>query len=283
MKVLLSIFGIQVYFFGVMIALGLLAGIYISYKEMKRKGLEADNVYDLALYGIVSAILGARIFYIVFYNFSFYINNLSEIIKISEGGLSIHGGLIGAFLFGFYYFRNKKLNFLKYADAITPGIILGQAIGRVGCDVFGKVLTSSYPWGVERQGQLVHPTQVYEFLLNYIVFYLLWRKRKSIKYNGQLFVWYLVLFAVNRSIVELYRYNPSIMGRFSISHLLSVGLIIAAFIISILIKRKENKVLDHKKENEELLLDNRTTGIKEFIILVILIIISLIIFYTVQS
>lgn len=283
MKVLFSVFGVQIYFFGVMIALGILAGIYISYKEMKRKGLEADIVYDLALYGIGSAILGARIFYILFYNFSFYINNPSEIIKISEGGLSIHGGLIGAFLFGLYYFRKKKLNFLKYADAIVPGIILGQAIGRVGCDVFGKVLTTSYPWGIERQGQLVHPTQVYEFLLNYVVFFLLWRKRKSIRYNGQLFVWYLILFAINRSIVELFRYNPSIIGWFSISHLLSIVLILIAFNISLLIKKKENTGLDNKIEIEEHIVDNRTMRIKEFIVLVILIIISLIIFYTIQS
>lgn len=283
MKVLFDIFGFPIYFFGVMIALGILAGISISYKETRRKGLEPDIVYDLAIYGIGSAILGARVFYILFYNLSYYLNNPSEIIMISEGGLSIHGGLIGAFLFGLYYFRKKKLNFLKYADAIVPGIILGQAIGRVGCDVFGKVMKSSYPWGVERQGQLVHPTQVYEFLLNYMVFYLLWRKRRNIRYNGQLFVWYLVLFAFNRSIVEFFRYNPSIIEWFSISHLLSIGLILAAIIIGSLIKKKKNKSCDNNIKNDENISDNRLTWLKEFIYLIVLIIISLIIFYAIQS
>lgn len=283
MKVLFSILGFPIYFFGVMIALGILAGIFISYKEVKRKVLETDTVFDLAIYGIGSAILGARLFYILFYNLSYYIDNPVEIILISEGGLSIHGGLIGAFLFGIYYFRKNKLSFLNYADAIVPGIILGQAIGRIGCDVFGKVLTTSYPWGIEQQGQLVHPTQVYEFLLNYIVFFILWRKRRNIKYNGQLFVWYLVLFAFNRSIVELFRYNPSIIGWFSISHLLSIGLIIAAIIISILIKKKENISLDSIDKNREFNAENRITRIKEIIYLIVIIVISLIIFYAVQS
>lgn len=175
------------------------------------------------------------------------------------------------------------MNFLKYADAIAPGIILGQAIGRVGCDVFGKVLTTSYPWGVERQGQLVQPTQVYEFLLNYVVFFLLWRKRKSVRYNGQLFVWYLVMFAINRSIVELFRYNPSIIGWFSISHLLSIGLILAAIIISIFIKKKEIIELNNDLGYIKNMSDNRITMVKEFIYLAVLIVISLIIFYTVQA
>jgi phosphatidylglycerol:prolipoprotein diacylglycerol transferase len=284
MKVLFNFFGIPIYFFGVMIAFGLIAGILISYQELKRKKLEANRVLDLATYGIVSAIIGARIFYIIFYNPSLYLKNPIEIIMISEGGLSIHGGLIGAFLFGIYYFRKHKLSFLQYADAIAPGIILGQGIGRVGCDVFGKVMNSTLPWGILRNGQLVHPTQIYEFLLNYAVFYILWRKRKNIKYNGQLFVWYLILFGINRSIVELFRYNPSIIGWFSISHLLSIGLILVSIIIKTLIMTNRNTVhLSADKKNAVNLEDKSREWLKDLLFVIILIVISLLIFYRVQT
>lgn len=283
MKILLTIFGFPIYFFGVMIALGLIAGIFISHIEVKRKNLETDRVLDLAIYGIISAIVGARLFYILFYDLSYYIKNPADIILISEGGLSIHGGLIGAFIFGVCYFRKHKLSFLHYADAIAPGIILGQGIGRVGCDVFGKIMITSLPWGIERQGQLLHPTQVYEFILNYIVFFILWRKRKNIKYNGQLFVWYLVFFAINRSVVELFRYNPSIIGWFSISHLLSIGLIIIALIIRVLIINNKNMIISNNNEGNEIATDKNDSWPKDIFYVASMIIVSIIIFYIVQS
>jgi prolipoprotein diacylglyceryl transferase len=284
MKILFNVFGLHIYFFGLMIALGLMVGIFMSYYEVKRKKLETDRVFDIALYGMISAIVGARIFYILFYDLSYYLKNPKDIIFISEGGLSIHGALIGAFIFGFLYFRKHKLSFLQYADAIVPGIILGQGIGRVGCDVFGKVMNSTLPWGIERQGQLLHPTQVYEFILNYIVFYILWRKRKYINYDGQLFIWYLVLFAINRSVVELFRYNPLIIGWLSISHLLSLGLILTAIIVRVYISYR-------KKLNNSFSIENNsdiTTGesadwLKELLYVFIMISISILIFYFVQT
>jgi phosphatidylglycerol---prolipoprotein diacylglyceryl transferase len=100
MKILFYIFGFPVHFFGVMIAFGFLAGIILSFYEVRRKNLDTERLFDLAIYGIISAVIGARIFYIIFYDLSYYLKNPAEIILISEGGLSIHGGLIGAFLFG---------------------------------------------------------------------------------------------------------------------------------------------------------------------------------------
>lgn len=285
MKILFYIFGFPVHFFGVMIAFGFLAGIILSFYEVRRKNLDTERLFDLAIYGIISAVIGARIFYIIFYDLSYYLKNPAEIILISEGGLSIHGGLIGAFLFGIYYFRKHKLSFLQYADAIVPGIILGQGIGRVGCDVFGKVMMSSLPWGIERQGQLLHPTQVYEFLLNYIVFFILLRKRKNIKYNGQLFVWYIVLFSINRGIVEMFRYNPSIIGWFSISHLLSVLFIIVAMILRFVINHRNPIVLTSADNIDDI--DKKADGlsvcIKELAFVLIITVISILIYYTVQS
>lgn len=281
MKILFHIFGLPVHFFGVMIALGILAGIIVAYLEAKRKKLDTDRISDLALYGIISAVIGARLFYILFYDFSYYLNNPIDIIKINEGGLSIHGGLIGAFVFGLFYFKKYKLNFFKYADAIAPGIILGQAIGRVGCDVFGKVMTEALPWGIERQGMLLHPAQLYEFVLNYIVFFILWRKRKNLRYDGQLFLWYIILFSINRGVVELFRYNPAIAGWFSISHLLSFIMILGAIIVMFILKNKKHNHTEADMTETDF---NKSFDlIKDIMIVLLLIAISVFIFYTVQA
>lgn len=280
MKILFHIFGIPIHFFGLMIAIGILAGIFVAYLELKRKNLDIDKGFDLVIYSIIAAIIGARLFYILFYDLSYYLDNPMEIIKIYEGGLSIHGGLASAFVVAFIYIRMKRLNFYQYADAIAPGIILGQAIGRVGCDVFGKVMSYALPWGVQYQGQLLHPAQVYEFLLNYFVFFILWRKRKNIQYNGQLFAWYIILFSINRSVVELFRTNPSIIGWFSISHLLSVLFILGAIAFMSLTRKKRIDVLPDDMMNATV---NKLELVKDILLVLSLAVVSLVIFYAVQS
>lgn len=279
MKVLFYLFGFPVYFFGVMIALAMLAGIFIAYREVKRKELEVDILFDLVLYGILSALIGARVFYILFYDWSYYVQNPGDILKINEGGLSIHGGLLGAFIFAFCYFRKQQISFFAYADALAPGIILGQGIGRVGCDVFGKVMSTAHLWGIERQGQLLHPVQVYEFLLDYLVFFILWNKRKIISYNGQLFLWYVILFSINRGTVEFFRENPPVSGWFSISHLLSVLFIAGALtVISFARRAKIDPPLVVQEEKPAF-----WQGLIYMLLMLILSGLSALIFYMVQT
>lgn len=280
MKMLFSVFGFPVHFFGLMIALGMLGGLVVAYFEVKRKKLNVDRMYDIVLYSTISAVIGARLFFIIFYDLSYYIKNPLDIIKIYEGGMSIHGALLGAFAAAVFYIRKHKLSFFKYADAMAPGIILGQAIGRVGCDVFGKVMAVPYAWGVERQGQLLHPVQVYEFLLNYLVFFILWRKRKSVRYDGQLFIWYIIMFSINRSVVELFRYNPSVAGWFSISHLLSLLFIAGAVLLMFVIKKKRIEI---SVDNMEYVTVHKFEWVKDILITLGLIAVSLVIFYTVQG
>ncbi|HYE10804.1 MAG TPA: prolipoprotein diacylglyceryl transferase [Patescibacteria group bacterium] len=280
MKILFYVFSIPIHFFGVMIALGILGGLAVAYFEVKRKNLNVDKMLDIVIYSTISAVVTARLFYILFYDLSNYMNNPLDIFKIYEGGLSIHGGLLGAFAFAVFYVRKHKLNFFKYADALAPGIILGQGIGRVGCDVFGKVMSTSYAWGIERQGQLLHPAQVYEFLLDYLVFFFLWRKRKSVKYDGQLFIWYIILFSINRSVVELFRYNPSVAGWFSISHLLSVLFIAGAIIVMFVIRKKKIDINEAKIEDTSV---HRMDWVKDILLTLVLVTVSLLVFYMIQS
>ncbi|WHH60160.1 prolipoprotein diacylglyceryl transferase [Petroclostridium sp. X23] len=280
MKVLFYVFGFPVHFFGLMIAVGMLAGIYVAYIEAKRKGLNVDKLFDIVLYSVIAGIVGARVFYIVFYNFGYYIKNPIEVIKINEGGLSIHGGLLAAFIVSFLYIKKHKLNFFRYADAIAPAVILGQGIGRVGCDVFGKVMTTPLSWGIEYQGQLLHPAQMYEFVLDYLVFFILWRMRKSVKYDGQIFLWYVILFSINRGIVELFRINPSVIGWFSISHLLSLLFIIGTLVVMHFLKKNASV----STSNDSIITTESKVNIaKDVFIFLVLVAVSMIIFYTVQS
>lgn len=273
---LFSIFGIPIHFFGIMIAVGILAAIWVAGKEVKRKSLDLNKFYDLATYTIIAAIIGARIFYIVFYRLSYYIENPIDVFKVYEGGLSVHGGIAGGLIVAIFYVKKHQIDFWKYADAVIPGVILAQGIGRVGCDVFGKTMNQVYIWGVEYQGAIVHPVQLYEAILNYIVFYILWRKRKHVTYKGQLFVWYLILFSVNRGIVELFRYNPTVIGWLSISHVLSIIFIIFGLIL--------RKILKNRKDSESHEdFNGKEHPLKTLAMLAILIVASIIVFYYVQS
>lgn len=282
MKIVFSIFGFPVHFLGLMVALGFVAAIIVAYIEVKRKGLDPEKFFDLALYCIIAGVVGARLFYILFYNPSFYLKNPLEIFKITEGGLSIHGGLVAAVGAGYLYIRINKLNFFRYADAVAPGIILAQGIGRVGCDVFGKVMKTPFFWGVDINGQILHPAQVYEFLLDYLVFFILWRNRKHIKYNGQIFIRYIILFALNRGIVELFRTNPAILGWFTVSHLLSVIFIAAALALLYLVKKGVLGPVSVEKEEAENSMEERTTlnTLKDIAIVAAITGVSLFIYYS---
>lgn len=271
-------FGISISFLGLMTAIGIILGLFVAKREVKRKGLNVDVLYNLVLYAVISGLLGARLFYVIFYNLSYYLKNPIDIIKINDGGMSIHGALFAAFIVSFIYIKKKKLSFLKYADAIAPSIILGQAIGRIGCDVFGKPMNSPYFWGVLNQGQIVHPVQVYEFILNYIVFFILWRLRKKTKYDGQLFFLYVILFALNRGIVEFFRINPLISGWFSVSHLLSLLFIAVTLISMHFVKKKPAIEIVHQESDEK-----NNSFLKDILIVIAITIVSLIIYYSVQG
>lgn len=276
MKELFSIGPVHIYFFGLMIGIGIVAGSIFAIKQAEKRGISEDIMLNLIMIVVISGILGARLFYILFYNPSFYFSNPREIIKISEGGLSIHGGIFSAVAAGYIYSIKSKIPFLKLADITVMGVALAQGIGRVGCDVFGKPMINIMPWGINYNGQVLHPAQVYEFILDYILFIFLWRRSYKKKFEGELFVIYLIAFSVIRGIVEFFRINPVIWGPFSISHLLSLGLIIIGLIIYELISNSRINNIDSVVENKVKL---RTSVLYLFALIVL----SLFIFYLVQG
>ncbi len=244
MKLLFNIGGIGIHLFGITIALGIIAGLYIVFIEIKRKGLDQNKTFDLAFYTILVGIVGARINYILAFNPIYYFNNPREIFMIQKGGLSIQGALIAGAIFAIWYMKRNNMPIWKTADAFSPAVILGQGIGRVGCDVFGVVMSRGWFWGINVSGQLLHPAQIYEAILNYMLFLILWHKRKTVKYDGQLFVMYIIGFSINRFIVEFFRENPLIIGRLSVAHFYSLIFIIVTLVLNrFLIKLSENKQL----------------------------------------
>ena len=245
---LFKIGGISIYLFGVAVAIAMVTGVLVMLREAKRKGLNEDSMWDLSLYTIIASLIGARLYYILVFDLSNYINNPTEIFHIQNGGMSIQGGILGGIIFAIWYTRKKKISFLKAADAFAPGIILGQAIGRVGCDVFGIPMQSQYPWGVMVNNQLLHPAQIYEMILDLILFIYLWRKREKIQYHGQLFIHYLIGFALNRALIEFVRENPIVFGSLTVAHVTSFVIIIIAIIAGNKIKN-HNKVLDEERKD----------------------------------
>jgi len=241
MKILFTVGGYPIHLFGLTIALGIMAGYYVMLKETGRKGLDTERTSNLAFYVVAAALIGARVLYIVAFNPAYYLRNPLHIIMIQQGGLSIQGALIAGVLFAYWYIKRHHLPFWKTADAFAPAIILGQAIGRVGCDVFGVPMEENWFWGVQVRGQLLHPAQIYEALLNFLLFFLLWQKRKNTTYDGQLFVLYMAGFSVNRMLVEFFRANPRVIGSFSIAHVFSLLMMTATLMVGNWLQKKELK------------------------------------------
>jgi phosphatidylglycerol:prolipoprotein diacylglycerol transferase len=196
---------------GLLIAVGFLAGELLSRREAKRRGLSADIVDNAAITAVLAGLIGARLFYIVFFGQGM---GLIEALQIWHGGLSSHGGYIFGILAGFAYFKIKKVDILKYADAVLPYLLIGWAIGRIGCflnwDSYGKLTAAA--WAVIVNGEARHATQLYESLGCLLTFFLLHKYRRSSFFAsprpGVVAALTLALFAGIRFIVDFWRGEP---------------------------------------------------------------------------
>lgn len=239
MQQVFSIGGIHIYLFGVTIMIGMLVGYFIVSKEIVRKKLDEDIFSTLSLYVISFSIIGARLYYVGVFDLEFYLNNPIQVFMIRNGGMSIQGGIIGGVIAGLIYLKHKNENFKDYADAFVPGLAIGQFIGRIGCDVFGIPMEGVYPWGKLVNGTLLHPVQIYEALLDLILFAWLWRRREHIKFKGQLFVEYIILFGVVRGLIEFFRSNPIWIEPFTVAHLTSLIMIIIGSLLLLVFRKKD--------------------------------------------
>jgi phosphatidylglycerol---prolipoprotein diacylglyceryl transferase len=207
---------LTIHSYGVMVALGFLAGLWTASRRALREGVTAEKIIDLGPWLIIGAILGARTLYVVSYwQESFAGRPIMDVFKVWNGGLVYYGGLVGASLASMVYVRLKGLRLWTIADIIAPSIALGSVFGRIGCLLNGCCYgrPCSLPWAIRFPADNplhpptypVHPTEVYDALLNLCLYAgLAWLYRRK-KFNGQVFGVYLVGYAVLRSFVELFR------------------------------------------------------------------------------
>jgi phosphatidylglycerol:prolipoprotein diacylglycerol transferase len=203
--------------YGVMIATGVMVGLWLAGREGERKGFAREKIYDFAFYVIFAGILGARIYFVLFSDFSYFLAHPLKIIAFWEGGLAIHGAVIVGIIAAIWFTSRGKIPFWRWTDTLAPSLILGQAIGRIGCFLNGDAhgIPTTLPWGLVYSpdspagqmfpGQPLHPTQLYELGFNLIIFVLLWKLRKKDFFDGFLFLLYVILYSSIRIFVEHFR------------------------------------------------------------------------------
>lgn len=247
----INLFGFEIKFYGIIIALGMLLGILIAAKNTKFRNLSADDVYTLALYALPLAIIGARLFYVAFSGHTY---TFAEIFDIRSGGMAIYGGVIGGAVGVLLFCFIHKKNFIKIADVAVISLILGQAIGRWGNffnqEAYGYEVTNPslqwFPYAVfiENAGTWNMATFFYESFFNFIIFAALMVLIRKIKLDGIITSLYFVLYGLVRVVVEGLRTDSLYWGAFRVSQLLSalliVGGIIAIICIILYRKWKEN-------------------------------------------
>jgi phosphatidylglycerol---prolipoprotein diacylglyceryl transferase len=239
--------------YGLMYILGFVSSYLLVIYQLKKKNLKIDRaiVDDLFFYLILGLIVGARLGYVIFYNLGFYLQNPLEIFVIWRGGMSFHGGLIGAFIAGYIMMKRKKLNYLEMVDLIIPTCPIGIGFGRIGNfingELFGK--PASVPWAMvfpEGGPSPRHPSQLYEmFFEGILLFFILWIYKDRKKRDGDVFALFLILYGLFRIFCELFRQPDSQLGYFfallSMGQILSLCMIAAGVVLKYFYLPKTSK------------------------------------------
>ncbi len=226
------LFGFPIRWYGVLIAIAMGVGMVLAVHRARSRGIDENSVLDMLLFTIPISIIGARAYYVIF-NWEYYSGNIIRIINIREGGLAIHGGVIVGVLTGYFYCRYKNISFWKMADICVPSVILGQAIGRWGNFINQEAygIPTNLPWGIMINGVKVHPTFLYESLWNFLVFlFLIWYDRRK-KFEGEILLFYAILYSVARFFIEGLRIDSLMVGSFRVAQVVSLIIIVAAVFI----------------------------------------------------
>lgn len=261
----ISIFGFSIAYYGIVIVTGMMIAIWIAQREAKRTGQNPEQYLDLAMIGIAAGILGARIYYVIF-AWDYYKDDLLSIFNIRQGGLAIYGGIIGACIAVVIYSRKKKQNFSLLMDTASMSIVFGQIMGRWGNffnrEAFGDYTNNLFamqlPVSAVRANEItqkmwdhvvtvngveyiqVHPTFLYESLWNVSVLLFLFWFRKRKKFNGEVFLMYLIGYGLGRSWIEGLRTDQLLLPvvGLPVSQLLS-GCLVVGCTILVVWKRKK--------------------------------------------
>ncbi|MBS5673393.1 MAG: prolipoprotein diacylglyceryl transferase [Lachnospiraceae bacterium] len=260
-----TVFGISIAYYGVIIAVGMLAGILLATYEAKRTGQNPDDYFDLAIIAIICSVIGARLYYVIF-SWDLYKDNLWSILNLRQGGLAIYGGVIAAIITAVVFAKVKGLSFPRLADTAGLGLILGQIIGRWGNffnrEAFGGytdgLLAMQLPVSAVRDSDIskelaehivelggvsyiqVHPTFLYESLWNLVLLVILLLIRKRKKFEGEIFLLYLAGYGIGRAWIEGLRTDQLLIPGTSVavSQVLAVVLAVVSVMMLIILRKK---------------------------------------------
>ena len=251
--VIFELFGFEVRWYSILILVAVILAYLLITSESKRFHYDYEFIFNLMFWVLIFGILGARIYYVIF-NFSYYSHNLSEIFKIWNGGLAIHGGIIFGLITIIVYCKKHKKSALKMLDIFAPALILGQAIGRWGnffnAEAFGsaieykklvnmKIIPQFVIDNMYINGNYHLPMFYFESILciiGFIIMILL--RRKNYLKNGQVLSFYLIWYGIIRFIIEIFRTDSLMLGSLKMAQVISIFMIIIGIIISIIQIRK---------------------------------------------
>ncbi|MBD7985880.1 prolipoprotein diacylglyceryl transferase [Sporosarcina sp. Sa2YVA2] len=232
---------IPIRWYGILITTGIILAFIVVQKEMVKRGMHPDFLTDLLIWAVPISIISARIYYVLF-SWSSYKDNPIDVIKIWEGGIAIHGALIGAFLTTYIYTKRRGISFWKVADIAAPGLLIGQIIGRWGNfinqeahggPVSEKFLESTFipDWIMNQmtiKGVTYHPTFLYESLWNVVGLVIILLLRKVILKRGEMFLFYLTWYSIGRFFIEGMRTDSLYGGDLRAAQIVSIVTIIVA-------------------------------------------------------
>lgn len=247
---LFEIGSVPVYSYGLMLGVAFLVGSSLFSRELKRCGMSENIGVTITFLSLIGGIAGAKLFYIIEeWNFgtgepigSYFTKD----VLLSPSGLTFYGGLIVAIILIVIYCRSKKISVLKIFDLMSPSAAIGYGLARIGCHLSGdgdygtvvngtfwEFLGYSYSNGTvpTKEGVLVHPTPVYEFVASLLIFIFLWKYRDRYKTSGIIFAYYLILAGAERVLVEIIRLNPVVAFGLSQAQMISVIMILAGVIL----------------------------------------------------
>ena len=256
-NIFISIGNINIYWYSVLILIAIMLGYYIVRKEAPRRGLSVSYISDLVFYMLFIAIIGARLYYVIF-NFKLYKQDFLSVFKVWEGGLAIYGGVIAGIIFIYFFSKKKGYSFIDTLDVMAPALILGQAIGRWGNffnqEAYGVSTTYTHLKSLHMPDFIINnmyihgsyhvPTFLYESLLCLLGFIILmvFRKRNRKKIGMQVSL-YFIIYGIGRFFIEGYRTDSLYLGTIRISQLVSIILVIIGIgilIYNIMIGRKKH-------------------------------------------
>jgi len=233
-----EILGVSIMWYGVLIGVGALLCAAIVYWRAPRHDILSEKTLEIFIICLIAGLIGARIYYILF-NWSHFGGDFMAMINVRQGGLAVHGGLILGFLVGYLLTKRLRIEPLNGFDLFAPGVVLAQSIGRWG-NFFNSEAhggPTDLPWGILINGELVHPTFLYESILCFVIFWILIFIDNRRTFHGQTFFWYGVLYSFGRFFIEELRTDSLMLGMFKQAQVISVLIFIICVALLVIFSR----------------------------------------------